>query len=118
MSIRGFVEVTSFRPGKALEAEPEILLPPLFKVWPMFLSQCLNLRLIGSQLCRVRLSGQDRSSQHLAALRTDKPYEIGQRPALANEVVDSEILPSWHDRSAEEGLIRQARESVRASVAH
>jgi hypothetical protein len=58
VSIRGVVEVASLRPGKELEAELEILLAPFFNIWPMFLSRFLNLRLSGSQLCRVRFAGQ------------------------------------------------------------
>ena len=38
VSIRGIFEVTSFRPGKAVEAEFECLPPPVFKVLSMLLS--------------------------------------------------------------------------------
>jgi uncharacterized protein (DUF433 family) len=44
VSIRGVFEVTSFRPGKFVEPESEVLPPPLFKFRSMLVPQCLNLR--------------------------------------------------------------------------
>ena len=38
VSIRGVFEVTSFRPGKAVVAEPECFPPPVFEVLSMLLS--------------------------------------------------------------------------------
>jgi hypothetical protein len=84
----------------------------------MFRSQCLNLRLIGSQLCRVRFARQDRGSQYFTALGTDEPYEIGQRPALTDEIVYDEVPLPWDDRSAEQGLICKTPEPIRAGVPH
>jgi hypothetical protein len=37
--------VASFRPGKALEAEPESFSPPVFEISPMLTSQGFNLRI-------------------------------------------------------------------------
>ena len=49
-SIRGFFEVTSFRPGKAFEAEPELFSPPVFEVSPMFNSQGANQRFVRGKI--------------------------------------------------------------------
>jgi len=43
VSIRGFREVTSFRPGKSIEVKPETFNPPLFERAPMSVFQRLYL---------------------------------------------------------------------------
>ena len=91
VSIRGVFEVASFRPGKAIEAEPEALSPPLFELCAMFRSQCQSLGLIGNQLCRIGLSGEYRGSQNLPTLPADEPGQIGQRSTLADEVIDAVV---------------------------
>lgn len=48
VSIRGVFEVASFRPGKAIDAEPEVLPPPLFELCAMFRSQCPYLASSGA----------------------------------------------------------------------
>jgi hypothetical protein len=79
VSIRGVFEVASFRPGKLGESEPESLPPPVFEFLSMLVSQCLNLRVFGSQLGGVRFSGQGRGSDDVTALGFDEPDEIRQR---------------------------------------
>jgi hypothetical protein len=80
LSIRGFFEVTSFRPGKAVEAESELFPPPVFEVSPMLVSQGANQRIVGGQLGRVRFSGQDGSSDGLSPCAIDVPDKVRSVP--------------------------------------
>jgi integrase-like protein len=70
LSIRGVFEVASFRPGKAVEAEPESLSPPVFEISPMLTSRGFNLRAVWRQLGRVRFSGQDGCAKGVTSRRT------------------------------------------------
>ncbi len=84
----------------------------------MFRSQCPYLGFIRSQLCRIRLSGQYRGSQNLSALLADEPGQIGQRSALADEVVDQLVRLASLNWSIEERLIGQPCEAVGPGVPH
>ena len=116
VSIRGVFEVASFRPGKAVEAEPEALPPPLFKLCAMFRSQCPYLGLIRSQLCRIRLCGRYRGSQNRPTLPVNVTGQIGQRSTLTHEVIDEVVRLATFYRSVGERLIGQPCEAVGSGV--
>lgn len=71
---------------------------------------------IRGELCRVRLSGQDRASKYLSALRSDIANEVGQGPTLTHEIVDQVVLFSRLDSAAEKCLMGEALKTVRTSV--
>src|ERR1700737_268561 len=84
LSIRGVFEVASFRPGKAVAAEPEPFSPPVFESSPMLASQGFNLHTVGSQLGQVRFPGQDGCAKGATSRCFDVPDEVRERPSLAN----------------------------------
>ena len=82
----------------------------------MLMSQGINLARIGRQLCRVRLSGQDRSAQDFPALRPNKPNEVRERASLPDEVIHDKVGGAGRDRAGKESLIGEPLEPIRSSV--
>lgn len=84
-------EVTSLRLGEEVKPVPECSFPPDFKFVAMFRSQRNQSFVRGRQFRRPRLARQCRASYRSASPTFDESLQIGDRPALANEIVYQEV---------------------------
>ena len=107
----------SLRLSKAIEGVAEMLLPPLLEVCPVFLSELMELLLFGVQLCRIVLPRQGDRVHHPAALFPDTSSQIGQRPALAYEIIDHDVLAAL-DAAFKGGLPGEPSVAVSSGVRH
>ncbi len=57
-NIRGAGEIPSLRLSKAVDGVSEMFLPPLFEVLSVFLSEFMEMLIVGGQLSRAGLAGQ------------------------------------------------------------
>ena len=95
-----------------------MLLPPLFKFCSMFVTQCLDERVVWSQLRRVGFAGQDRRAEDVAAFGSDKTDEIGQSATLPYKVIHEEVQTLWLYFTDKDGLMGQSFKTAGASVPH
>ena len=77
----------------------------------MLTSQGFNLPTVGRQLGQVRFSGQDRRANGVTSCRFDVADEVRERPALADKVIDEEIIPIAFHLTLEKAFGSRAAES-------